>query len=80
MSLKQSVVSAPLGWLSVILLALAARVTFVSAGISTAEYAGWIFLVCVPVAIGLILGRGRSSGSVAQVIYDAENAGDHERR
>jgi hypothetical protein len=66
--------------LSVILLALACRVSFVSPGISVAEYAGWIFLICVPPVIALIIGRSRSSGSIAKVLYDAEQAGDRERR
>jgi multisubunit Na+/H+ antiporter MnhG subunit len=79
-SLKRLVASAPLGWLSVILLALACRVSFVSPGISAAEYVGWIFLLCVPPVIALIIGRSRSSGSIAHVLYDAEQAGDRERR
>jgi hypothetical protein len=79
-SLKRLAASAPLGWLSVILLALAFRVSFLSPGISPAEYLGWIFLICVPPGIAVIIGRSRSSGSIAQVLYDAEQAGDRERR
>jgi hypothetical protein len=79
-SLRQFAVSAPLGWLSVILLTLAARISFLSASISAAEYAAWAFLLCVPAAIAFILGRNRPSASVAQVIYDAENARPHDRR
>jgi hypothetical protein len=79
-SLKRFAASAPLGWLSVILLTLACRVSFLSPGISPAEYLGWIFLICVPPGIGLMIGRSRSSGSIAQVLYDAEQAGDRKRR
>ena len=79
MSLKRLAAVAPLSWLSVILLVLACRVALLSPGISPAEYVGWIFLICIPPGIALII-RSRASGSIAQVLYDAEQAGDRERR
>jgi hypothetical protein len=65
-----------IGWPIAVLLALAIRTVLVTPGLSSPEYIGWMFLGCAPVAIALIMLRSRPTESVAQVLYDAEHAGD----
>jgi hypothetical protein len=69
-----------IGWPVAVLLALAIRTVFVTPGLSSPEYIGWIFLGCAPIAIALIMLRGQPTESVAQVLYDAERAGDAKTR
>ena len=64
-----------IGWAVAVLLALIIRTTLVIPGLSTAEYVGWMFLGCAPVAVVMMLVRGRSARSIAQVLYDAEQGG-----
>ena len=65
-----------IGWPVAILLALAVRTMLVTPGLSIPEYVGWMFLGCAPLAIAVMMLRGRSSGSIAQVLYDAEHAAE----
>jgi hypothetical protein len=62
------------GWISAVLIALSARLTFLSSSLTGGESAAWVFAGCAPVVIALFFLRNRSSDSVAQVLYNAEHA------
>ena len=73
MSPRNLSLSILLGWPSLVAIALAGRAALAESGLSGSEYAGWIFLAVAPVATWLIILRARSSGSIAQVLYDVEH-------
>ena len=64
-----------LGWPALVFSALSGRIATVGASLSVSEYAIWFFLASAPVAAYLVLLRGRSTGSISQVLYDTELAG-----
>ena len=64
------------GWPIAVATALASRAALINSGLSATEYAGWVFLASAPLFTGVIIARGRSSQSIAQVLYNAERAGD----
>jgi len=68
-----------LGWLGIVLVLVAIRATFISAPIAMTELAIWAFAAGAPVLVVLTLSRNAASGSVAQVLYDAEQ-GRSDRR
>ena len=68
-----------LGWLGIVLVLIAVRATFVTTPISMTELAIWTFAAGAPVLVVLTLSRNSASGSVAQVLYDAEQ-GPSDRR
>lgn len=65
-----------LGWPALVFSLLSGRIAMLGAGLSVSEYAVWFFLASAPVAAYLILLHGRPEGSISQVLYDAERAGD----
>jgi hypothetical protein len=67
-------ITALLGWPVTVLLAFALREFVLRPEFSAPEYAGWVFLACAPLLIALMIATGRSTGSIAQTIYDAERA------
>jgi hypothetical protein len=67
--------AALVGWLLLVVAALVGRTAF-GTGLSAPEYGAWIFAGCAPLAILLIIRRGRSTGSMTQVLYDVEHAGE----
>jgi hypothetical protein len=67
-------ITALLGWPVTILLVFALRESVLRPALSAPEYAGWVFLACAPLLIALMIASGRSTGSIAQTIYDAERA------
>jgi hypothetical protein len=46
-----------------------------SPDVSPSEYVIWFLAACAPVAVCLILLRGRSTSSIAHVLYETEQAG-----
>jgi hypothetical protein len=73
-------VSFLVGWPIAVATALASRAALINAALSATEYAGWAFLASAPFFTGVIIARGRSSQSIAQVLYDAEQAGGARRK
>jgi hypothetical protein len=67
-------------WSLAVLSALAGRTAFISPGLTALEATGWVFLLGVPVVIAVIIVRGRSAGSIAEVLYDVEHADDTARK
>ena len=55
---------------------LTGRIAWIHSGLSVSEYAIWLFLASAPVAVFLILVRGRATESIAHVLYQTERAGD----
>lgn len=64
------------GWPGLACAALTSRIAFLGPALSAAEYAGWFFLAGAPVAACLLILRGRSTRSIAHVLYDTELARD----
>jgi len=79
-STQRLFISAIVGWSFAVLSALGARTAFINSSPSVVESVGWVFLGCAPVAIALVILRGRSTGTIAQVLYEAEQTGDASRR
>jgi|RhiMethySRZTD1v2_1073278.scaffolds.fasta_scaffold03587_6 hypothetical protein len=75
MSTRQLFVTALIGWPVAVCSSLAIRMAFVAARPSTLEWSAWGFLICAPIAIALVIARSQPTASVAQVLYDAEQAG-----
>jgi hypothetical protein len=68
------------GWPALVFSALSGRIAFAGSGLPASEYAIWFFLASAPVAAYLLLLRGRSTGSISQVLYDTElSKADRER-
>jgi hypothetical protein len=67
-------ITALLGWPVTVLFAFALQETVLRPALSAPEYAGWVFLACAPLFIALMIASGRSTGSIAQTLYDAERA------
>ena len=76
MSTKRIIISCVVGWPIIVISALASRLALVDPGPSAAEFLGWVFVVTAPVLTGLIVARGRSDQSIAQVLYDVEHPGE----
>jgi hypothetical protein len=72
-STKRILISCVVGWPIVVVMMLTARLALVDPGPSAAEFVGWVFVVAAPVLTGVIIARGRSSQSIAQVLYDVEH-------
>jgi hypothetical protein len=78
-SSKQLFVSILVGWAIAVAAGFGTRVSFSRADVSAVELAGWVFLAIAPVFTALILARGRTDRSIAQVLYDVERGGDQRR-
>ena len=76
MSTQPLVLSVLLGWPIAVASALAGRAALINASFSVPEYAGWLFVAAAPVVTFLMIARGRSTDSIAQVLYNAEHAAD----
>ena len=63
-------------WLAIVFAGLTGRIAIGHSPVSASEYVVWFFLAAAPVAAYLVLLRNRESGSIAQVLYDAERAKD----
>ena len=74
MSARRLSVSFLFGWLSIVLIAFTSRISIAGGALSGSEYLGWVFLTLAPVAMTLLMARARSTGSIAQVLYDVEHA------
>ena len=72
MSLKRGLVTSVATWAGVVLIALSARGSFAAGPITWSEYAAWLFLAAAPIVLALVVGRGMSPPTIAQVLYDAE--------
>jgi hypothetical protein len=67
-------------WTAIVLATLGARAALVSVPISFTESIVWLFLSFAPAAVFLLLPRGGSSSSIAQVLYNTEHADDKAAR
>jgi len=76
MTFRQLFVPFLVTWPAVVFATLTGRIAIGESPISPSEYIIWFFLTAAPVATYLILLRNRASGSVAQVLYDAERVND----
>ena len=74
-STKGLFVSALVGWPLAVFTLLATRAISVESSVLAPEYLAWLFLACAPVVTLLIIVRGRSSQSVAHVLYETERSG-----
>ena len=61
------------GWLCALIALLVAR-SWLEAPISGVETAGWLVLAAAPIVLLLTVFRGSASSTIAQVLYDAEQA------
>jgi hypothetical protein len=77
---KKFVLRIAVAWIVIAVAAVVARIVLLAAPVSTTEYAGWIFLAGGPLAIALIVARSAGSGTIAQVLYDAEHPAPREVR
>ncbi len=68
-----------LGWFAIVLVVFATRATFMAAPFGVTEMLMWLFAAAAPAGVVMLLSRNAPSGSVAQVIYDAEQ-GRSDRR
>jgi hypothetical protein len=76
MSSSQLFIPFLISWPAVVFAALTGRIAIGSTPVSASEFVVWFFLVAAPVATYLMLLRHRDSGSIAQVLYDAERTAD----
>jgi hypothetical protein len=63
-----------LGWFAIVLVAFVTRATFMAAPVGVTETLLWFFAAGAPAGVVMMLSRNSPSGSVAQVIYDAEQS------
>jgi hypothetical protein len=59
-------------WAGCVIVVLALRTILSGAPIAPSEYFAWMFLALGPAVVSLMIVRGMSSRSVAQVLYDVE--------
>jgi hypothetical protein len=71
-SLNRGLVTSVATWAGVVLIALSARGSFGAGPITWSEYAAWLFLATAPIVLAVVVGRGMSTPTIAQVLYDAE--------
>lgn len=64
-------------WAVLVLASLGARMALFNAPLTAPEITGWVLIGCSPAAVALLVLRGRSTQTVAQVLYEAEHAGDN---
>jgi len=60
-------------WAILVLGTLAARVVLFHAPLNLEEVIGWLLIGCTPAVVALLVIRGKSAPSVAQVLYDVEH-------
>jgi len=75
-SFNRFLISFLVGWPLLMVTTLTGRIAWIHSGLSVSEYAIWLFLASAPVAVFLILVRGRATESIAHVLYQTERAGD----
>jgi len=60
-------------WAILVLGTLGVRLALFNAPLNLQEILGWLLIGCTPAVVALLVLRGRSTPSVAQVLYDVEH-------
>jgi hypothetical protein len=68
-------VSFLIGWSSLVFITMSGRMALLNPDLSASEYVIWFLAASMPMGVSVILLHGRSTASIAQVLYETEQAG-----